>query len=290
MNAGRRCLFGPAGNSVSFYEDGNKSTVQAFAWLKERGLDAYEYQAGKGLYVSDETFKAIREKAEENGIAVSLHAPYFISLSSQDDEIRNKSVKYIVQSASAADLLGADIFVVHSGSTAKLDREEALKKAEDSLEKSAAALIEGGYKAKAGLETMGKANQRGTVEEVIRRWGICPQMYYPVVDFGHLNARTLGGIKTEDDYKRIFNAIAEGLSPEHAENLHCHFSKIEYTGMGEKKHLTFEDENFGPDERLFIKAVVSLGVTPTVICESAGTMAEDARRLKDIYEEMIDEV
>ena len=150
-------MFGPAGNSVSFYEDGNKSTVQAFAWLKERGLDAYEYQAGKGLYVSDETFKAIREKAEENGIAVSLHAPYFISLSSQDDEIRNKSVKYIVQSASAADLLGADIFVVHSGSTAKLDREEALKKAEDSLEKSAAALIEGGYKAKAGLETMGKA-------------------------------------------------------------------------------------------------------------------------------------
>lgn len=290
MKAGRRSLFGPAGNSLSFYADGNKSTLQAFAWLKERGLDAYEYQAGKGLFISNETCMAIRDKAREYGIAMSLHAPYFISLSSADEEIRNKSIKYIIQSASAADLLGADIFVVHSGSAAKLDREDAMHKAEDTLEKAAKAMAEGGYQSKAGLETMGKHNQLGTLEEVIRLCKVAPEFYYPVVDFGHLNARTLGGIKTEDNYKRIFETIARGLGPERAENLHCHFSKIEYTGMGEKKHLTFEDENFGPDERLFIKAVVSLGVTPTVICESDGTMAEDARRLKDIYEEMINEV
>ncbi|MDD4124236.1 MAG: TIM barrel protein [Eubacteriales bacterium] len=287
MKATRKCKFGPAGNSLSFYAEGNKSTAQAFAWLKARGLDAYEYQAGKGLYASDDTFRIIKSKAAEYGIAVSLHGPYFISLSSADDDIRMKSVRYITQSASAADMLGADIFVVHSGSAAKLEREEAMRKAEDTLEKAASAMSAEGFEAKAGIETMGKINQLGTVDEVIRLCKVCPEKFYPVVDFGHLNARTNGGIKTEDDYKRIFDMIAAGLGPERAENLHCHFSKIEYTGMGEKKHLTFADDKYGPDERLFIKAVVSLGVTPTVICESDGTMAEDAKHMKNIYEEMI---
>ncbi len=286
MKAERNCKFGPAGNSLSFYAEGNKATTQAFAWLAGRGLDAYEYQAGKGLYASGDTFREIKEQAEKYGIAVSLHGPYFISLSSVDEEIRLKSIRYITQAASAADTLGADIFVVHSGSAAKLDREEAMKKAEDTLAKAAEAISAEGYKAKAGIETMGKLNQLGTVEEVIRLCKVYPEKFYPVVDFGHLNARTQGGIKTGDDYKRVFEAISEGLGAERAENLHCHFSKIEYTAMGEKRHLTFDDVEFGPDELVFINAVVSLGVFPTVICESDGTMAEDAKRMKDIYGEL----
>lgn len=288
MATKRGIRFGPAGNSVSFYHEGHKSTTEAFAWLKNRGLNAYEYQAGKGIYGSPETFTAIKENAEKNGVALSMHGPYYISLSSVKDEIRKKSVQYILQTAAAADMLGAEIFVLHSGSAAKLDREEAMKKAEDTLSNAAEALAEGNFHAKAGIETMGKVNQLGTVEEVIRLCRVCPEKFYPVVDFGHLNARDRGGIKTADDYKRIFDAIAEGLGSERAETLHCHFSKIEYTNMGERKHLTFEDQQYGPDETLFLEAVVSLGVTPTVICESDGTMAEDALKLKEIYQSLVE--
>ena len=280
----KKTEFGPAGNSVSFYEDGKKSTLQAFGWLEEKGLDAYEYQGGKGIYASDETLLAIGAKAAEHGISVSLHAPYYISLSSVEEEKRANSVNYIITSASASDLLGAKIFVVHSGSASGADREDAMKRAESTLYNAAQALEDGGYIARAGLETMGKINQLGTLEEVIRLCKISEKHFRPVVDFGHLNARTLGGIKTADDYKRIFDTISRELGADRADGLHCHFSKIEYTKMGEKKHLTFEDTEYGPSYEQFIEAIVSLGVHPTVICESDGTMAEDALSMKRLYE------
>ncbi len=281
----KKALFGPAGNSVSFYAAGMKSTLEAPAWLASLGLDAYEYQAGKGIFASDSVFVSLGEKAKEHGIKLSLHAPYYISLSSVEEEKRDKSVDYILNSARVCSLMGADTFVVHSGSAAKIDRELALTYAESTLEKAIAALDGLGYTAKAGLETMGKLNQLGTLDEVIRLCKVSLKHFRPVVDFGHLNARTEGGIKSASDFKRIFDTIAEGLSPSHAENLHCHFSKIEYTKMGEKKHLTFEDTVFGPSFEHFITAILSLGVHPTVICESDGTMAEDALTMQRLYNE-----
>ena len=281
----KNALFGPAGNSISFYEAGMKATVQAPGWVKKLGLGAYEYQAGKGIFGSDDTFTKIGEKAAEHDIKLSLHAPYYISLSSVEEEKRLKSVEYILSSARVCSLLGADVFVVHSGSTAKLDREEAMKYAEETLEAAAVALDASGYTAKAGLETMGKLNQLGTLDVGLRLCKVSLRHYRPVVDFGHLNARTQGGLASEDDFKRVFDTVARELSPEHAEELHCHFSKIEYTAKGEKKHLTFDDTVYGPSYEHFISAITSLGVHPTVICESDGTMAEDALAMQKLYEE-----
>ncbi|MEG2003231.1 MAG: TIM barrel protein [Clostridia bacterium] len=275
--------FGPGGNSASFYAEGNKSTLKAPEWVKSKGLDAYEYQGGKGIFASESTLTEIGKNAKHNKIKMSLHAPYYISLSSVTAEIREKSIDYILSSAKSADLLGANIFVVHSGSAAKLDREAAMIFAEETLAKAAEALENSGCSALMGLETMGKVNQLGTLDEVIRLCKINTDVFRPVVDFGHLNARTCGGIVTEDDYKNIFEKIASELSPEFAENLHCHFSKIEYTKMGEKKHLTFADETFGPSYELLAKAIAALGISPTIICESDGTMAEDATTLKQQY-------
>ena len=117
---------------------------------------------------------------------------------------------------------------------------------------------------------------------MLRLCAIAPAILAPVVDFGHLNAREGGVLRTADDYKRIFDAISSALGGEAAETLHCHFSQIEYTKMGEKRHLTFADETFGPFFGPLAEAIVSLGVSPTIICESAGTMAEDALRMKEL--------
>ena len=84
--------FGPAGNCDAFYASGRKATVEAPAWLREIGLDAYEFQAGNGLRVSDATLTAIGNQAKAHGIAMSLHTPYFISLSGIDPEKRLKSI------------------------------------------------------------------------------------------------------------------------------------------------------------------------------------------------------
>jgi deoxyribonuclease-4 len=114
--------------------------------------------------------------------------------------------------------------------------------------------------------------------------------FVPVVDFGHLNARNLGGaFVTAEDYLRVFDKIDAKMGSYIAENLHCHFSKIEYTSAGEKKHLTFEDNQFGPEYEPFVEALVKGKLSPTVICESAGTQSQDALMMKTLYKSIIQE-
>ena len=270
--------FGPGGNSESFYNEGKKSTAQAPAWLAERGLDAYEYQAGNGLTAGDASLKKVGEEAKKHGILMSLHTPYFISLSGVEEEKRLNSINYISRSLHAAELLGADTIVIHTGSAAKITREEAMALAADTLTKNLE--VNGDTTIRMGLETMGKINQLGTLDEVLTLCKIAP-IYHPVVDFGHLNARHLGGYFSDvDSYRAVFDKIATTLGDDYAYNLHCHFSKIEYTKAGEKKHLTFEDAVFGPDFEPLAEAIVREGVCPRIICESAGTMAEDALFMK----------
>lgn len=273
--------FGPGGNSDSFYAEGNKSTLQSPGWVKRRGLDAFEYEAGNGLTAGEASLRAIGQKAREHGILMSLHTPYFISLSGVDPEKRLKSIDYIQKSLWAAELLGADTIVIHSGSTAKISREEAMALSKDTLEKVAEAV--GNTPIRLGIETMGKINQLGTLEEVIEQCRVSP-IYAPVVDFGHLNARNVGDYFPDvDSYRRIFDTIATSLGDTYAKTLHCHFSKIAYTSAGEKKHLTFADEEFGPWFEPLAEAIVREGVAPRIICESDGTQAEDALYMKNAY-------
>ena len=278
-------LFGPGGNSESFYADGHKHTTEAPSWLKQKGLDAYEYQAGNGITGSDATLAKIGEAAAEAGIKMSIHAPYYISLSGIETEKRLKSIDYIRKSLHAAKLLGADTIVIHAGSAAKISREEAMYLASDTLYKAAEEFT--GEIVHFGIETMGKVNQLGTLEEVIELCKVA-DIYYPVVDFGHLNSRNIGGFYTsEDDYKRTFDLIGDRLGDKYAQKLHCHFSKIEYTGSGEKKHVRFCDDGFEPPFEPLCSYIAKAGLEPRIICESAGTMADDALMMKKCYLEAI---
>ena len=279
-----RATFGPGGNGDLFYASGKKSTYQAPAWLKDYGLDAYEYEAGNGLGAGEATLRKIGEEAKRSGILMSLHTPYFISLSGVDPEKRLKSIDYIQQSLYAAELIGADTIVIHSGSAAKIDRAEAMRLSCDTLARVIEAV--GDTDIRLGIETMGKINQLGTLDEVIEQCRV-DKHYVPVVDFGHMNAREQGLFKTVDDYRRIFDRIAEGCGADVAKNLHCHFSKIEFTGAGEKKHLTFSDDVYGPDFEPLMEAIAKDALTPRIICESAGTQAEDALAMKKAYENLI---
>lgn len=273
--------FGPGGNSESFYADGKKSTLQAPEWIKLKGLDAYEYEAGNGISAGETTLRKIGEEAKKHGVLMSLHTPYFISLSGIEAEKRLKSIDYISRSLAAAELLSADTIVIHTGSAAKITREEAMKLASDTLVRNLE--INGTTNIRMGLETMGKINQLGTLDEVLTLCKLSP-LYHPVVDFGHMNAREIGGLFPDrDSYRRIFDTIANTLGDAYAYNLHCHFSKIEFTKAGEKKHLTFEDTVYGPDFEPLAEAIVKEGVAPRIICESDGTMAEDALAMKQMW-------
>lgn len=276
-------MFGPAGNSESFTAMGYKHSAQVPEYLVKMGLDAFEYQCGRGVNIGLEKAAQFGEIAAENGIRISLHAPYYISMSSLEEEKRLNSINYILASARAVKAMGGNRIIVHSGSCGKLPREDALRLAMDTMKKALQALEEENLgDIHICPETMGKVNQLGTLDEVLELCQLDERLI-PCIDFGHLNARDMGILKTKSDFSKVFDAIENHLGADRMKHFHSHFSKIEYTAGGEKRHLTFEDTVYGPNFEPVLELTLSKGCSPVFICESAGTQAEDAKRMKDYY-------
>lgn len=277
--------FGPAGNCDDFAAAGYKHSADMPVYAASFGLNAYEYQCGRGVRLSDDTAAALRLNAESHGVQLSLHAPYFISLASNDPQKRDNSIRYILDSADAVARLGGNRIVVHPGGLGGLTREGATALAFETLTRAQAALDEAGLDfVHICPETMGKINQLGDLDEILQFCAV-DERFLPCIDFGHLNSRTHGGIAEKADYAAILDALENRLGIERARQFHAHFSKIEYTDGGEKRHLTFEDTLFGPEPAPLMQLIGERGWTPTFVCESAGTQTRDAKTLMTLYEE-----
>lgn len=275
-------LFGPAGNSDSFTR-AYKGSVHAPKWLKGLGLDCYEYQCGRGVNIGEDTARAIGEAAREHGIVMSLHAPYYINLSGDSAERIEKNCEYIVKSARACHWLGGDRIVVHCGGLSGMERQVALEHTLLNLREALKALeAEGLDHVRMCIETMGKINVLGDQEEVCTICSLDDRLL-PCIDFGHLNARTQGGMSQPEHFAALLHLLENRLGRERATHFHAHFSKIEYGKGGEVKHLTFEDAEYGPDFTPLAKLLAERQLSPRIICESAGTQAEDAVTMKRMY-------
>ena len=275
--------FGPAGNAESFPY---KSSVDAPRWLQELGLDCYEYQCGKGVRVKEDTAVALGRQAQEHGVALSLHAPYFINLANPDPESQEKTIGYITSSCLVADQMGATRVVIHSGALMKRTREEAMNIALPFLRSIVAVCEDQGFgHITLCPETMGKINQLGDLDEVLRLCQVHESLI-PCVDFGHLYARSLGKDEGAEAVERMLSRMESELGTDRASRFHSHFSHIEFTSNGgEKCHRTFDDDGgYGPAWEPLAQAVAERGWSPTFICESAGTQAEDALTMKRIYQ------
>ncbi len=278
-----KAKFGPAGNSDSFYEEGHKSSLEMPAWLNRQGLSLYEYQCGRGVKMSRDSAQDLCQNAKQSGVELSIHSPYYINLASDDPERQEKTVNYIRQTLTLASYLDAKRIVVHMGSPGKRTRLAGMKDTEKLLQRILDMMKNEGFYGKTHLclETMGKVNQLGTVEEVIKMCRL-DDSFLPCIDFGHVNARTQGSLSGEKAFSALFDQIENALGFERMNEMHCHVSKIEYTNMGEKKHLTFEDTQYGPDYTDLAKVIAKRGTAQHLICESAGTQSEDALKLKNM--------
>ena len=275
--------FGPAGNAESFPY---KSSLDAPGWLAGLGLDLYEYQCGKGVNIGEETARRLGENARAAGIELSLHAPYFINLANPDPESLKKTTGYILSACQAADWMGAVRVIIHAGALMKRTRREAQEIALRSLTEVVKSCDGEGYgHITLCPETMGKINQLGDLDEVLELCTLDERLT-PCVDFGHLYARSLGADDGAESIARMLDRIAQVLGEERASRFHSHFSRIEFTPKGgEKCHRTFADHGgFGPDPAPLVAEVAHRGWSPTIICESAGTQAEDALTMKRIYQ------
>ncbi len=275
--------FGPSGNSLSFEAEGHTHTEEAAAFVKSRGLDCFEYSFGRGIRMTEQKARSIGAAFEREGVEISVHAPYFINFANPDDEMAEKSYGYVLDSGRMLRLLGGRRCVFHPAAQGKDERAVAVGRTMDRLK----ILRDRIYAAGLGdlmfcPETMGKIAQIGTVEEVTAFCEIDP-VFTPCVDFGHVNAREQGSLKTARDYRDRLEYMLGRLGYERMKHFHVHFSKIKYGPKGELCHLTFQDEVYGPAFEPLAQVLHELALEPYIVSESGGMQAEEAMEMKRIY-------
>lgn len=276
--------FGPSGNCERFYAEGHVSSMDTPKWLADQGLNAFEYSFGRGINISDEKANAIGELGKTFDVAISVHAPYYINLANPSDEMAEKSFDYILRSCKKARAFYGNRIVFHPASVGKMSRKDAVALTQKRMETLAKLIVENKMDDCIFCpETMGKINQIGDVEEVAE---FCKtaDFFVPTIDFGHINARTYGSLKTDEDFEQIVLHLINTLGLERTSMMHIHFSKIEYSVGGEVRHLTFADTVFGPEFPPLARVLKKYKLSPVVICESDGTQADDALCMKRIYD------
>lgn len=280
-------LFGPSGNSENFVAAGKKTTEQSAEWVKNLGLDAFEYSFGRGVALGDDRAVSIGEAFEKAGIKISVHAPYYINFANADPEMIEKSIGYVTDSAKKCRLMGGKRIIFHPASQGKDVREVAFARTKDNFYRLAEAIKAQGLDDMIFCpETMGKIAQIGTVEEVAELCTV-DDLFIPTVDFGHVNARERGSLKTKDDYLSRVDYMIDKIGFEKMKHFHIHFSKIMYSVKGEIKHLNFDDTVYGPEFEPLAEVLVMRNLEPVVICESAGNQDYDALFMKNTYQSVL---
>lgn len=276
-------LFGPSGNSENFALAGYKTTEQSALWVKNMGLDVFEYSFGRGILMSEEKAVSIRKAFEENNIKISVHAPYYINFANADPEMIEKSIGYVIKSAQMVRLMGGNRIVFHPATQGKDTRDAAFLRTKENFK----ILTDRIYAEQLNdlifcPETMGKLGQIGTIEEIAT---LCntDDIFIPTVDFGHVNARECGSLKTESDFESRLCYLIDSVGEKKMKRFHVHFSKIMYSKKGEIKHLNFDDEVYGPCFEPLCDALLKLKLEPVIVCESAGHQDTDALYMKEYY-------
>jgi len=279
--------FGPAGVPPMFRLMG-ATMADVPKLLHEEGLDAFEYQAsrwGPKPQINPDDAKKLSEETQKNDVKLSMHGSYFINFSGKK-EVVEASKRRLIACATAADWMGAYVVVFHAGFYGKVEKSFAFNNVLVALKEVSAEMKALGLKVKLGPETMGRKFQVGSIDEIltINQEVEGTQL---VIDWGHLHARHLGALKKMEDFRSIAEKVEEKLGTDALKNMHCHFSAIEFSTQGEKRHHTLDETRYGPDFRMLAEVIVDFGLHPTMICESP-ILDVDARKMKETLKEVIE--
>jgi len=280
--------FGPAGIPPIFRLLGAQlSDVPKL--LREEELDALEYQAvrwGQKPQMKQQDAENLGSEARKNDVLLSMHGSYFVNLSGKKDVVE-ASKRRLIACATAAQWMGAYVVVFHTGFYGRLEKSFAFKNCVNALKDVVQTMNNLGIQnVKLGPETMGKVSQVGSIAEVL---SICEQVEQTqlVIDWSHLHARHQGKFRKVEDFREIVETVERRLGTEVARNMHCHFSKIEYTDRGERRHHVLEEPRFGPDFKMLAEVVADFRMRPVIIAETP-IQDVDAIRMRNTLRETMD--
>jgi deoxyribonuclease-4 len=254
-------------------------SVGAIEFSKSLGLDTFELGWVQSVRVTEVTCAAIKHKAEEQDVSLSVHAPYFINLNAMDEEWP-KSRKRLMDAAIYGNLAGATDIIFHPGSYFGSDPAEVLKVAIPRLQGCVDELRKAGNPITLRPETMGKSAMLGSLEDTLAM-SKAIEGVQPCIDFAHLHARVGDGtINTYEEWSAVLKAYQKALGKKALKRLHIHLSGIEYGPKGEKNHLALADSDFKIDD--LFRALKDFGCAGRILCESP-IMEEDALNLKKAW-------
>ncbi|MGQ9617917.1 MAG: TIM barrel protein [Candidatus Aminicenantia bacterium] len=267
-------LFGTGGVPLSTR---GTSTEDGIRRIRELDLDCMEIEWVRGVNLREEGARSIRKVGEAQSVALSVHAPYFVNLNSEDKEKKIASMERIIVSCRMGEITGARSVVFHPGYYG--NSKDAYSVIKDAIKEIADELVREMKRITLRPETTGKPTQFGSLDEILK---ICEEVegVLPCVDFAHIHARENGRYNGYEEFSKILKKIERALGREAIENMHIHISGIEYSAKGEKKHLDLQKSDFKFDE--WIQVLKDFGVKGMVIIESPN-LETDALLLKRLY-------
>ncbi|MGC8969796.1 MAG: TIM barrel protein [Conexivisphaera sp.] len=269
--------FGPAGVPRSSHR---ASTEEGILRVAELGLGAMEVEFVRGVRMSAEAAGRVRDAASSSGILLTVHAPYYVNLLSDDEAKVRASVDRILESARVGAAAGAWSVAFHPGYYGKLDSATAVARVRELLSEVTRRLRDEGIDVWVRPETMGGLAEVGSVDEVLDIVeGVDGSL--PCLDFAHIYARSLGSVNSRDAVRELLARIESRLGREAFVNFHAHISGMEYGPRGERRHLPLEESEFRWRDAL--SALREFNPRGAIICESP-LLEDDALLMKKYYE------
>lgn len=263
---------------VPYSTPGKGGTVEGLKHAHSLGITAMELEWVQRVPMNTERIDEIAETAEELDMYLTIHAPYFVNLNAQEPEKLAASKKRILDAMEMGQRAGAHSVCVHPAFYLKMDPDvvyENVRVATDDILEQAK---KRNLTINLAYETMGKPTQFGTLEEVLKlskEFGI-----YPTVDSAHMHARTNGEWNSEAEWNTMLDMYVEYLGEKSLKSVHMHYSGIEYTEKGERKHLPLSESD--ARWREFMKVLKERGVEGSLVCESP-IQEDDTIVLRDAY-------
>lgn len=255
-------------------------TLKGIEHAHALGIRAMEMEWVQSVPKNPEHVAAIGEAARSRDFVLTVHAPFFVNLNSDDPDKITASKKRILDALSMAQIAGARSVCVHAAfyGTRKGDALDNVRRATDDILKSKTNLFPN---VNLAYETMGKHSQFGTLEETLavsREFDL-----YPCVDVAHLHARANGALNSAPEWNDLFDRYAEVLGDTSLKRMHLHFSGIAYTDKGERHHVPIEESD--AEWRAFLAVLKERNIGGVLVCESP-TLERDTMLLQKTYESL----
>ncbi|PIR48845.1 hypothetical protein COU80_04115 [Candidatus Peregrinibacteria bacterium CG10_big_fil_rev_8_21_14_0_10_55_24] len=253
-------------------------TVEGLKRAHALGITAMELEWVQRVPNAPKRMEEIRKTAEELKMVLTVHAPYYVNLNAQDPLKLAASIKRVQAALSMAELAGARSVCVHPAFYLGMDPREAYANVERATEMILKDRDKRFPSVNLAYETMGKGTQFGTLEEVLclsKKFGL-----YPCVDTAHMHARSNGAYNSKKEFKTILDLYAKYLGKRSLNKVHFHYSGIEYTAKGERRHLPLNESD--ARWRDFLAVLKEEDIGGVVVCESP-ILEEDTLLLQKTY-------